>query len=126
MRDAFCHMRRQLEELNQQGSITEYVCRTILDLSRKVADNLCIKYEKVREEVLEVLGGEILEYEAKTILNQGIKEGWTKGRTEAYVDLVRDGLLSLQEAAARIPMEEAELERLLNLEKKGQCEDKEG
>ena len=126
LRDAFCHMRRQLEELNQQGSITEYVCRTILDLSRKVADNLCIKYEKVREEVLEVLGGEILEYEAKTILNQGIEEGWTKGRTEAYVDLVRDGLLSLQEAAARIPMEEAELERLLNLEKKGQCEDKEG
>ena len=91
-----------------------------------MADNLCIKYEKVREEVLEVLGGEILEYEAKTILNQGIKKGWTEGRTEAYVDLVRDGLLSLQEAAARIPMEEAELERLLNLEKKGQCEERKG
>ena len=57
LRDICLCMQRQLEELNRQGDITEYVCRTILDLSRKVADNLCRKYEKVREEVLEILGG---------------------------------------------------------------------
>ena len=63
------------------------------------------------------MGGEILEYEAKTILNQSIEKGRMKGRTEAYIGLVRDGLLSLQEAAAWIPMEKEELERLLELEK---------
>ena len=37
------------------------------------------KYAQVREGVGAVMGGQILEYEAKTILNQGIRIGQEKG-----------------------------------------------
>ena len=119
-------IRLRLEQMAQKGTITEYVCRTILDLSRKVAENLCAKYDSVKKEVLDIMGGKILEYEAKTILNEGWvlgresglaeghKSGLIEGRTETYLELIRDGVLGITDAAERIPMDEAELRKLLN------------
>ena len=46
------------------------------------------------------MGGKVLEYEAKTILRKGIKAG----KIEAYHELIRDGLLSIEEAAKRADM----------------------
>lgn len=76
------------------------------------------------------MDGKILEYEAKTILNEGKQQGWVlgresglaeghksglvEGRTKTYLELVRDGVLDITDAAERIPMEEAELWKLLN------------
>ena len=80
------------------------------------------------------MGGKILEYEAKTILNEGKQQGWilgrksglaeghnsglaegrTEGRTETYLELIRDWILNIADAAKRIPMEEGELRKLLN------------
>ncbi len=101
-----------------RGTITEYICQTILDLSRKVAENLCANYDTLKKEVLDIMGGKILEYEAKTILNEGKQQGWVlgreSGRTETYLELVRDGLLNITDAAKRIPMDENKLQELLN------------
>ena len=36
--------------------------------------NLAKKYENVKEGVKSVMGGQVLEYDAKTILNQGIEQ----------------------------------------------------
>lgn len=60
------------------------------------------------------MGGKILEYEAKTIKNEGInqglkeglKEGHREGRLEMLFDLVHDNLLSLQEAISRAGLTE--------------------
>ena len=100
------------------------------------------------------MGGKILEYEAKTILNEGKQQGWIlgresglteghksglaegrksgliegrrsglaeghksgliEGRTKTYLELVRDGVLDITDASERIPMDEAELRKLLN------------
>ena len=72
------------------------------------------------------MGGEILEYEAKAILNEGKKQGWilgresglavglSTGRTTTYLELVKEGILNIKEAAMRIPMDERELQNLLN------------
>ncbi|MCD7863356.1 MAG: hypothetical protein LUG61_07560 [Lachnospiraceae bacterium] len=43
-------------------------------MSEKVVDNLAANYEAVKEGVRAVMGGQILEYEAKTILRQGQME----------------------------------------------------
>ena len=42
------------------------------------------------------MGGKVLEYEAKDILR--------KGKTDAYLELVKDGILSIEEAAKRVGM----------------------
>ena len=55
------------------------------------------------------MGGKILEYEAKTILKRGICEG----RIEAYIGLIKDGILSISEAAKRLEMKEEELKKYL-------------
>ena len=92
------------------------------------------------------MGGEILEYEAKTILNEGKKQVWilgresglaeghksglaeglseghksglaeglSTGRMTTYLELVKEGILNIKDAARRIPMDEAELQNLLN------------
>ena len=126
LKEIYINIRLRLEEMGRQGTITEYTCRTILDLSRRVAENLCQKYDNIRKEIVSIMGGEILEYEAKTILNEGKKQGWilghesglaeglSTGRMTTYLELVKEGILNIKDAARRIPMDEAELQNLLN------------
>ena len=150
LREIYGNIRLRLEEMARQGTITEYTCRTILDLSRRIAESLCQKYDNIRKEIISIMGGEILEYEAKTILNEGKKQGWilgresglaeghksglaegrksglaeghksglaeglSTGRMTTYLELVKEGILNIKDAARRIPMDEAELQNLLN------------
>ena len=82
-------------------------------MSKKVVREIASKYENVRKEVTAVMGGKILEYEAKTILNRGISEGRVEGRIEAYIGLIKDGILSISESARRLEMKEEELKKYL-------------
>jgi predicted transposase YdaD len=59
------------------------------------------------------MGGKVLEHEAKTILRRGQSEGRIEGRRDTLVELVRDGLLSISEAAKRLNMNEEELRKYL-------------
>lgn len=71
-----------LEELLQQGAISEYTRCTIIDMSNKVLEHIAVKYQSVREGVKSVMGGKVLEYEAKAIKREGRDEGWKEGRKE--------------------------------------------
>lgn len=44
-------------------------------MSRKVIENLAVKYENVAKGVCRQMGGKVLNYEAKDILNRGRAEG---------------------------------------------------
>lgn len=87
-----------LEELVKENVIDEYTKCTIVDMSKKVLEHIAQKYEAVKEGVRSVMGGKVLEYEAKTIKNEG--------KLEMLFDLVRDNLLSLQEAISRAGLPE--------------------
>lgn len=65
----------RLEELVDQGAVSEYTRCTIRDMSNKVLEHIAVKYDSVREGVKSVMGGRVLDYEAKTIRNEGIEEG---------------------------------------------------
>lgn len=65
----------RLEALLNQGSISEYMRCTIIDMSNKVLEHIAKKYDAVRKGVKSVMGGKVLEYEAKTIRNEWLKEG---------------------------------------------------
>jgi predicted transposase YdaD len=79
-------------------------------------DNIAAKYANVRKEVTSVMGGKVLDYEAKDILQSGIRqgkmEGLLEGKQETLLELVHDGLLSIDEAARRLKMSKEEVEKL--------------
>ena len=55
--------------------------------------------------------GQILDYESKRVRNEALAEGIAKGRVEGSVEtlmsLVRDGVLSIEEAALRAGVSES-------------------
>jgi hypothetical protein len=113
LRQEYAEILNRLEELCLNGHINEYVNCTLIDMSKKVVNNLASKYENVKKGVTSVMGGKVLEHEAKTILRRGLSEGEIIGRRNGLVELVRDGLLSISEAAKRLNMNEEELRKYL-------------
>ncbi len=59
-----------LNNLEYHEQLSTYYKKTIVEMAEKVVDNLAAKYENIRKEVRTIMGGKILEYEAKTILMQ--------------------------------------------------------
>ena len=80
----------KLEQMASTGEISEYEKCTIVDMSRKVVEKIAAKYENVRKEVTSVMGGKVLEYEAKTILQNGIKKGKIEGKIDSILELLEE------------------------------------
>ncbi len=76
-----------MEELAKKGRIYEYTKCTLIDMSNKVMEHIPSKYNAVREGVRTVMGGKVLEYEAKTIKREGIAEGREKGIKDTVIIL---------------------------------------
>ena len=73
---------KRLDSLLESGSISVYTKKMIVEMSNKVVNHLAQKYDNVKEGVTSIMGGKVLEYEAKQILNEGKKEGRIEGRIE--------------------------------------------
>ncbi len=85
----FSDMRNRLQSCMEDGLIDEYTRCTLLDMSKKVVRSLLgNRYPKLREGVEEAMGGNILEYEAKTILNKGKAEGKAEGKELGLIAMV--------------------------------------
>ena len=61
----------RLETLRNEGEIDERTRHTIIDMSNKVLENIAQRYDNVKKGVHDVMGGQVLEYETKTIFNEG-------------------------------------------------------
>ena len=72
----------KLDTYAMERRIDEYTKRTIIDMSKKVLEHLTKKYSNIKERVGAIMGGKILDYEAKDILNAGRAEGLTLGKKE--------------------------------------------
>ena len=75
----YAGIRDRLEGLAESGKLTEYVKRTLEEMSGKVLEHIARGHEKVREGVKSIMGGRVLEYEAKMILKEGIALGRDEG-----------------------------------------------
>lgn len=78
----FARIRDRLEYLSETGAVSTYTKCTVTDMTAKVVENLARNYENVRKGVKDVMGGKILDYEAKRILNAGITEGEARGKAQ--------------------------------------------
>ena len=89
LQHVFIDMRNRLQICMEDGLIDEYTRCTLLDMSKKVVRSLLgNRYPRVREGVEEAMGGNILEYEAKTILNKGKAEGKAEGKELGLIAMV--------------------------------------
>lgn len=77
LKQEYAMIKTKPEKLMEQGDITEYAKCTICDMSNKVLEHIAVKYDSAKKGVQSVMGGKILEYEAKTIMNRGCEEGIT-------------------------------------------------
>ena len=83
----FLNIRTRLEETCKLGIISEYYLKTILDMSGKVIKSIARKNRKTAERIGDIMGGKILEYEAKTIMNEGRAEG----QIRVFMNMIRRG-----------------------------------
>lgn len=88
----YAEIRNRLEGLAECGEISEYEKCTITDMSEKVLEHIAAKHESVRKGVSAVMGGKVLEYEAKTIKREGIAEGIARGRAEGRAEEREKGI----------------------------------
>lgn len=109
----------KLDELEQQGIIGAFEKRTIIELSRDVIKEITRKYENVQKGVGDIMGGALIETEARTILSQGISQGISQGAEQAKkktaARLLKMGKLTVEEIAECAELSVAEVEQLAGL-----------
>lgn len=91
------------------GSLNSYTRLAILEMSQFVLKHIAAKYKNVKKGVDKHMGGKVLNYKAKDMLNRGRAEGLAEGRIEGQTDglkaaqtvirLLRSGK-SIEETAA--------------------------
>ena len=64
----------RLDELERQEVIGAFDKRTIIELSGDVIKEIAQKYENVQNGIGDMMGGALIETEARRILNKGISE----------------------------------------------------
>ncbi len=92
MQDTYLELWKTLDSYIVEGKINEYEKATIKAMCDKVAISLSDKYQNVKKGVDAVMGGQVLEYEAKTILNKGKAEGKAEEAIIAVFNLLNLGI----------------------------------
>ena len=81
----------RLMDAEETRQISAYSWSMIRDMSKKVVENIAVRYENVKEGVEAIMGGRVLEYEGKRIFNEGRNEG----RNEGFNEGRNEGLKSI-------------------------------
>lgn len=89
LKDVYRHIRSRLDELQQAGEIDEFMKKAIYTMINHVMALIAQKYENVRKGVEPIMGGKIIEYEAKNILNKGIEQGAEQNRLKTVLNTLR-------------------------------------
>ena len=96
---------QKLNQLWREEKINELTVDCIVNGMKQVLEKIAIKYSNVIKDGEEIMGGEILDYPAKTARREGLAEGLAEGRSkgieETLAQLVKDGVLSPEEAERR-------------------------
>ena len=88
LRNTYRDIFQRLSLLEQGGEINEFIRQSIKAMIDKVAMFRASKYAGVKKEVEKIMGGQILNYEAKDIRNSGIREGITIGKEAGMAELI--------------------------------------
>ncbi len=103
---------QRLDKMQQQGVIGAFDKQTIIELSGDVMKEIAQKYENVQKGVGDIMGGALIETEARTILNQGIKQGINQGIKQG----IKQGIMQGKTQGIRETKKQTAL-RMLNMGK---------
>lgn len=85
---------KRLGDLIQDGKLDQYTAQTLIFCFNKVAKSLAVDHANVLKGVDDVMGGKILEYEAKDILREG-----QEARAKATAERMYKKKMSVEEIA---------------------------
>lgn len=92
LKNEYKGIRTRLDELQQAGKIDGFMKKAIYTMINHVMALIAQKYENVRKGVEPIMGGKIIAYEAKDILNKGRDEGRAEGRAEGKTEIILEML----------------------------------
>ena len=96
----------RLNLLLESGDLTSFSPKAIKEMVNVIVANLTRHNELIVEGVKSVMGGKILNYEAKDILNRGRQEGLEKGKLEVALDMLKEKLsLDMIARITKLPTE---------------------
>ena len=121
LRNTYRDIFQRLSLLEQGGEITEFTRQSIKAMIDKVAMFRASKYAGVKKEVEKIMGGQILNYEAKDIRNKALREGIAEGisigkevgMSELIIKMHKNGFKPEQIASA-IDKSADEIKAILN------------
>ena len=98
----------RLNGLEEQGIIGAFDKRTIIELSSDVIKGITQKYENVKKGVGDIMGGALIETEARIILNQGMDEA----RKKTAARMLKTGKFTIEEIAEYCELTVTDVEQL--------------
>ncbi len=75
LKNDYERIRQHLIGLEEAGQLTSYSKVLIVDMIYKVMENLAVRHPIVQKGVRAVMGGKVLDHEAKRIKQSGVEEG---------------------------------------------------
>ncbi len=78
-------------------------------MSSIVIESLAVKYEKIKKGIGGIMGGKVLDYEAKTIFMSGMEEGRQEGMKNGMVYAYYEMNLQTNEIARKVNLTEEEV-----------------
>lgn len=102
----------KLNQLEQQEVIGAFDKRTIIELSGDVIKEIAQKYQNVQKGVGDIMGGALIETEARRILNKGISET----KKETALRMLKRGKMTVEEIAEDTGLSVAEVEQLAGIQ----------
>ena len=123
LKSEYADLMDRLQKAADEELISAYYWRVIMDMSKKVLENIARKYDNVKEGVENIMGGHVLEHEGKKIYNAGMeagrKEGKKDGREAERINSIRNLMESLkltsQQAMDALKIPSAEQPHYLSL-----------
>ncbi|MDE7211164.1 MAG: hypothetical protein K2O03_06940 [Lachnospiraceae bacterium] len=110
----------KLDMLEEQEVIGAFDKRTIIELSGDVIKEIAKKYENVQKGVGDMMRGALIETEARTILNQGrrqgmsegIRQGMSEAKRKIALRMLRKGEQTIEQIAEDTELSIVEVEQL--------------
>ncbi|MEY8517330.1 hypothetical protein AALC25_10470 [Lachnospiraceae bacterium 29-84] len=107
---------KRLDKPEQEEVIGAFDKRTIIELSGDVIKEIAQKYENVQKGIGEMMGGALIETEARTILNKGKAEGRNETKKKTALRMLQDGELPIDKIAKYAGLDIAEVELLAGVD----------
>ncbi len=86
---------QRLDQCTKQGLLTELNKYMIISMSKKVLNQISQKHKNIQKGLGDVMGGKVLDYEAKDIYRSGVAEGIAQGMAQGVTKGVTMKLVTL-------------------------------